>query len=223
MHFYLVAELSAMQHRGLSNSLVAVVLVVGILIGTGGYYLASGYSLSIVKTETVTSTTTDETTSIQTSFTPVLVTITQTSTQTQTSLITSTFTQYSTQTQTSVSTSTQTNTQTITQTSTTTLTSTSLVYPIPMNVTVYIAVGGEAPNYAIQAGSYSVSGSLGASQSFSITPVFQNEVISISISLPCPGSSGPTASATLYVNGSSVARSSVACGGTTSGQISYVL
>jgi hypothetical protein len=212
-----------MRRRGLSNSWVAVVLVVGILVGVGGYYLASSYSLSIVKTETVTSTSTQEWTTTQTSFSAVLVTVTQTSTQTQTSLITSTTTQYSTQTQTSLVTSTTTQYATTTSTSTVTTTSTTSVYPVPLNVTVYVAPSGQFMNYVIQSVTYSTSGSLGTPQSFTVSPVFQNEAITVSITLSCPGSTGPTGSAVLYVNGAAVARANVACGGNTSGQISYVL
>jgi hypothetical protein len=212
-----------MRRQGLANSLVAVVLVVGILVGVGGYYLVSNYSFSIVKTETVTRTTTQETTSVQTSFSAVLVTVTQTSIQTQTSLITSTSTRYSTQTQTSLITSTTTQIATTTTTATVTTTTMTSIYPVPLNVTVYVAPSGQFLNYAIQAGSYSASGSLGTPQSFTVSPVFQNEAITINISLSCPGSTGPSGSATLYLNGAAVARSNVACGGSTNGQILYVL
>ena len=78
-------------------------------------------------------------------------------------------------------------------------------------------------NYVIQSVTYSTSGSLGTPQSFTVSPVFQNEAITVSITLSCPGSTGPTGSAVLYVNGAAVARANVACGGNTSGQISYVL
>jgi hypothetical protein len=112
---------------------------------------------------------------------------------------------------------------TITTVTSVTTTSTSTVYPIPDNVTVYIAPSGQFMNYAISAGSYATSGSLGHPQSFSVSPVYQGEAISVSITLSCPGSTGPSGSAVLYVNGTSVSRADVACGGQVSGQISYVL
>ncbi len=181
--------------------------MVGILIGVVGYYLASTYSLAIVKTETVTQTTTQQITTTQT----------QLSVSTSTKIVPQTITQTSEVVSTSVV------SETTTQTSFITSTSTSLVYPVPMNVTVYVAPSGQFMNYAIQAGSYSASGSIGSPQSFSVSPVFQNEVITVSITLSCPGSTGPTGSATLYVNGAVASRSNVACGGDTTGQISYVL
>jgi cyclophilin family peptidyl-prolyl cis-trans isomerase len=48
--------LAALERRGLSNSVAAVLLVVGILIGAGGYYLTTTYSP--VRTETMTQVTT---------------------------------------------------------------------------------------------------------------------------------------------------------------------
>ncbi len=180
-----------MRWRGLSDSRTAVVLVVGILVGAGAYYLTTTYSLSLAKTETVTRTTTQEVTTVQTSLSTSTWTTTQYVTQVQTTLLTST--------------------------------STTSVYPIPKNVTVSLLASGQFANYAINAGSYSASGSLGDQQSFSVTPVFQGETITVSITLNCPGSTGPTATASLYVDGTLVSRTSVACGGTTTGQISYIL
>lgn len=102
-----------------------------------------------------------------------------------------------------------------------------------------ILASGEFTNYAIVAGSYSArecvkmsfwredlltfNCSLGSQRSFSISPVYQNETIVINIALNCPGSTGPSASALLYVNNTLVSQTSVACGGNTNGQISYVL
>ena len=114
--------------------------------------------------------------------------------------------------------------QTTTSVSTETKTdfSTSTVYPVPDNVTVYLAPSGFT-NYAITAGSYSASGSSGSPQRFSVSPVFQGETITVAITLSCPGSTGPSASAFLYVNSTLVSQTNVACGGNTNGQISYVL
>jgi hypothetical protein len=120
-------------------------------------------------------------------------------------------------------------TTTIFSTETTTTTSTSIStrtvtsYPIPDNVTAVIAPSGQFVSYSINAGAYTSSGSLGSQQTYSITPVYQNELVAVGISLNCPGSTGPSAAAYLYVNGSLVSQANVACGGNSSGQISYVL
>ena len=114
-------------------------------------------------------------------------------------------------------------TETTTSISTLSLTSTSTVYPIPDNVTVYVAPSGEFTDYEIAAGSVSLTGSLNHAQAFLVTPVFQGESISVTITLSCPGSTGPSASADLYVNGGLVSYAAVACGGQVTGQISYVL
>lgn len=114
-------------------------------------------------------------------------------------------------------------TTTQTTTSITTTTSTVTSYPIPDNVTVMVAPSGEFTDYSINAGSYSSSGSTGSEKIFSVSPVYQNEPITISITLSCPGSTGPSASAYLYVNSTLVSQTSVACGGNTNGEISYVL
>jgi hypothetical protein len=106
---------------------------------------------------------------------------------------------------------------------TATETYTSTVYPIPDNVTVYIVASGQAENYAVNAGSYSASGSLGSPQTLLVSPVYQGETINISITLSCPGSTGPSGYASLYVNNALVSHTNVVCGGTTTGQISYVL
>lgn len=137
----------------------------------------------------------------------------------------STTTIVTTTTQTTISATTNTSTITATQTTTSTslITSTVTSYPIPDNVTVYLVSSGSFTNYGITAGSYSTSGSLGGSQRFYVTPVYQGETITITINLSCPGSNGPTASSSLYVNSTIVSQSTLACGGTTSGQISYVL
>lgn len=138
--------------------------------------------------------------------------------------VTTTITQTVTSTTTSTQTSTTTQSLTTTQTSFVTSTSTTSVYPIPNNVTVAVVASGQFENYAINAGSYDSSGSLGnGEQSFLVSPVFQNESITISITLSCPGSTGPSGSASLFMDGVLVSHTSVACGGNTTGQISYVL
>jgi hypothetical protein len=114
-------------------------------------------------------------------------------------------------------------TSTTTSISRTTLTVTTSIYPIPSNVTVYVVPSSMFVNYAISAGSYSNSGSSGSPQSFPISPVFQGETITVSISNGCGGSTGPSATAKLYVNGALVSQTSIACGGNSNGQISYVL
>jgi len=116
-------------------------------------------------------------------------------------------------------------TEVLTTTSLTTTTDlvTSTVYPIPDNVTVSLIPAGEFTSYSITAGSYSTSGSSGSLQRFSVSPVFQGETIVVSIILSCPGATGPSASALLYVNSTLVSQTNVACGGNTNGQISYVL
>lgn len=124
---------------------------------------------------------------------------------------------------------TQTNTVIDVQTSTTTsvstafVTTTSTVYPIPTNVTVYLVPSGQLLNYAISTSSYDSAGSLAAARVFAVGPVYQGQTIAISITLNCPGSTGPTGAGYLYLNGALVSQTAVACGGTTSGQISYVL
>ena len=136
---------------------------------------------------------------------------------------TTTFTSTSTSTTTVLLTTTIILTSTITATSISTTTSSTTYYPIPNNVTVIVSSSGAFMNYAINAGSYSTSGSLSGQQTFSISPTYQSETISISTTLNCPGSTGPTGSAYLYVNSTLVSQSDVACGGTTTGNISYVL
>ena len=122
-----------------------------------------------------------------------------------------------------------TTTKTVTEMETTTsesvfeFISTSTVYPVPYNVTVVLAPSGQLMNYAINAGPYSSSGSLGSTNVFSITPVYEGETITISVTLNCPGSTGPIGDGDLYVNGGLVSHVGVACGGNPSGQISYVL
>lgn len=110
-----------------------------------------------------------------------------------------------------------------TETQTDYITSTSTVYPIPDNVTVFLVASSMFMNYAINAGTYSLSGSLGNSQSFNVSPVYQGETITIDIGAGCGGSTGPTGSASLYLNGALVAHSGIACGGNNSGLISYTL
>ena len=182
----------------------AALLVAGLLIGAAGYYAASTYQTKVITT-------------------------TETTTQTTVSLATTTRTMITTQI--SVSETTRTQVETLTQFSPTTttltsfaaFTSTTSIYPIPDNVTVYLVPSGMSMNYAIDAGSYSESGSLGNSQSFTVSPVFQGETLTINIGNPCSGSTGPTGGASLDVNGALVAHSSIACGGNNNAEISYIL
>jgi len=127
-----------------------------------------------------------------------------------------------------IQTTTSLSTASITSTSTSTVTSTLSIHPIPDNVTVYLVASGQYEDYAITLGSsFAESGSVGsnqtASQSFNVTPVYQGETISVSITLNCPAYVGPSGSASLYLNGSMVAHTSAICGGYVIGQISYVL
>ena len=189
-----------------SGAIAAIAVVAVILTAFGSYYYTatplnaqvSSYQTSVSSYQSVVS---------SMSAHPSTTTIYSTTTQTTTSISITTTTSITTQTETSISVS----------------TSTEIVYPIPDNVTVSIVPSGEFTNYAINAGSYSSSGSTGGQKSFSISPVYQNETITISIVLSCPGSTGPSASAFLYINSAVVSQTSVACGGNTNGQISYVL
>ena len=142
-----------------------------------------------------------------------VVTTTETTTATTVSLTTST--EELTSTQVSV----------LETTSTSYITSifTTSIFPIPDNVTVYFVPSSLLINYAINAGTYNAYGSLGNPQSFTVSPVYQGETIVINIGSGCGGSTGPTGNASLYVNGSLVAHSSIACGGNNNAQISYVL
>ena len=132
------------------------------------------------------------------------------------------------------STATITRTSTVTSISTTTSTTTAMTtafyYPVPYNVTVNIVPSGPFLDFAINATygtlcdcNYYVSGSLSSEQQFPVTPVFQDEIITIGIALECSGNNDTIGSATLYVNNSLVALTNVACGGIANGQISYVL
>ncbi len=115
---------------------------------------------------------------------------------------------------------------TTTSVSTVTQVSTSTVFPIPDNVTVlFTKITGGKYSYTITAGSVGISGSHDSQQSFSITPVYQGETISISASIAagfggCNSGDGFTVE--LFLNGNVVASGNQICSGA-SVQINYVL
>jgi hypothetical protein len=121
-------------------------------------------------------------------------------------------------------------TSTITTTVTTngmgTITKASTIYPIPSNVTVLLNSQGYT-SYSINAGSFSASGTIYArNQSFVITPVYQNENISINISLtnvsgPCV--SYQSANVYLFVNDTVVSQANVICSTNPNATIDYTL
>jgi hypothetical protein len=190
----------------------SIVIMVVLIVGAGYTVSQTDSTASSLSTQVVALNSTAVALNIQVTSLMSRPPVTTTSTQTITSTVTST------------QTSTTTQSFTTTQTSFVTSTSTTSIYPIPNNVTVVIVASGQFENYAINAGSYSGSGSLGNSpQSFFVSPVFQGEAITVSITLSCPGSTGPSGSASLYVDSDLVSHTTVACGGNTTGQISYVL
>jgi len=200
------------MRKGIGSAVVVSVLVVVIVIAGAGYFVTQTDSnASSLSSQVSALNSTAITLSLQVTSLEHRPPVTTTSTQVITSTVTST----------QISTTTQ--SFTTTQTSFVTSTSTTSIYPIPQNVTVLLVPSGMFVTYAINAGSYSSSGSLGNQQSFSITPVFQGEIITISISNGCGGSTGPSAIASLYVNSVLVSHASIACGGNSTGQISYVL
>jgi cyclophilin family peptidyl-prolyl cis-trans isomerase len=74
--------------RAIGKAIGVGFLVVGIIIGIGGYYLASMYSFEIIKTETVTQTTTQAITTVLTSLSTTTQYSTLFSTLTETSFVT---------------------------------------------------------------------------------------------------------------------------------------
>ncbi|HVB13091.1 MAG TPA: hypothetical protein VNE86_08140 [Nitrososphaerales archaeon] len=202
----------------------AIAIVAIIAASYGSYYVtATPLQSSISSLQTNVSEYQSSISSLQTNVSEYQSVIASMSAHPSTTTIFTTLTQ----TTTSISTITTTSVLTHTTTSTSVSTSTEILYPIPENVTVYLIDGGGGiTNYAISAGSISDSGSISSQETFLVSPVYQNESITVSISLTSVyGSclSGQIANLFLYINNSVVSQSSASCGPNVNAQISYVL
>ena len=95
--------------------------------------------------------------------------------------------------------------ETTTQTVTNTVTSTSIVYPIPDNVTVAFTQASYGPSYQVITATTNISGRIGGSSlSIPLNNLYQGEQVTINVS--CDSVGGQYALTQLYVNGKVVAQ-----------------
>lgn len=108
--------------------------------------------------------------------------------------------------------------ETTTQTVTDTATSTSIVYPIPDNVTVSFTLASYGPSYQIVTATTSISGRIGGSSlNIPLNNLYQGERVTVNVS--CDSVGGQYVLAQLYVNGQAVARTT--CVFSSTAQIAY--
>jgi hypothetical protein len=191
-----------MSKRGVAGLVAVGLLIIGVFVGTAGFYVASTYQ---TKTITLTATTTQQ----------------DTTTQTQTSISTSTLVESTTTTQTSTETSTSVVSSTTTRTSLVTLTSTTSIYPVPTNVTVAFVQNDGAYQYEIDTGQYVLTSTLSGPLSVPLTNLFQGEQIEITAS-SVGDRVGETVTVELFVNGQMVQQSSTFTGANPA-QITYTV
>ncbi len=108
--------------------------------------------------------------------------------------------------------------ETQTQTVTDTVTSTSIVYPIPDNITVAFTQASYGPSYQIVTATTNISGRIGGSSlSIPLNSLIQGEQVTINVS--CNSVGGQYLLTQLYVNGQVVAQTT--CVFSSTGQIVY--